>query len=318
MLLAAAFPERIASAREGARGLFMLSSGDMARLPKDDDLAGEPWIVAANVNAAGDVGRIFLAAPVAPADLRPMVRERDTVVWDMRQGGIVARREVRIGSLLLSSRPIKEQDRRLVADTICQAVRKDGERMLDFSDDAARLQRRVAAVAAWHPELDLPDVSTDAVLERAQEWLPPLLGRAETVAELRKIDIEAALRSMLSYEQMGEVDRLAPERVEMPTGSKIRIDYRQPDEPPVVSVRLQEVFGMRVSPRVDGGRRPVLMELLSPGYKPVQLTQDLESFWSGAYFEVRKELRRRYPRHSWPDDPVAAQAVRGVGRSRRV
>lgn len=318
MLLAAAFPERIASAREGATGLFMLSSGDMARLPKDDDLAGEPWIVAANVNAAGDVGRIFLAAPIAPADLRPMVTERDNVLWDMRQGGIVARREVRIGSLLLSSKPVKEQDRGLIADTICQAARKDGERMLDFSDDAARLQRRVAAVAAWHPELALPDISTAAVLSRAPEWLPPLIGKAETVAELRKIDIGAALRSMLSYEQMREVDRLAPERVEMPTGSKIRIDYRRPDEPPVVSVRLQEVFGMRVSPRVDAGRRPVLMELLSPGHKPVQLTQDLESFWAGAYFEVRKELRRRYPRHSWPDDPVAAQAVRGVGRSRRV
>lgn len=318
MLLAAAFPERIASAREGATGLYMLSSGDMARLPKDDDLAGEPWIVAANVNASEGVGRIFLAAPIAPADLRPMVSERDNVAWDMRQGGIVARRETRIGSLLLASKPIKVQDRRLIADAICQAARKDGERMLDFSDDAAGLQRRVAAVAAWHPELALPDISTAAVLSRAAEWLPPLLGKAETVAELRKIDVVAALRSMLSYEQMREVDRRAPERIEVPTGSKIRVDYRGADEPPVVSVRLQEVFGMRVSPRVDGGRRLILMELLSPGYKPVQLTQDLESFWSGAYFEVRKELRRRYPRHSWPDDPLAAQAVRGAVRSRRV
>lgn len=314
LLLAAAYPERIASAREGKHGLFMLSSGDMAQLPKDDDLSSEPWIVAANVNAREGVGRIFLAAPVCPQDLRPMVKERDNVAWDMKRGSVIAQREYRIGSLVLGSKPIREQSRELITDAICQAARKDGERMLDFSNAVTEWQRRVATVAEWHPEMGLPDVSTPSVLDKAPEWLPVFLGKATTVAEMKKIDILPALQAMLTYEQQREVDRLAPERIEVPTGSKIKVEYRAAAEAPVLRVRLQEVFGMAQTPRVDGGRRPVLMELLSPGYKPVQLTQDLGSFWKNTYFEVRKELRRRYPKHSWPDNPLEAEAVRGAKR----
>ena len=157
-------------------------------------------------------------------------------------------------------------------------------------------------------------MTTPAVLDRAPEWLPAFLGKATTVAEMKKIDILPALQAMLTYEQLREVDRLAPERFEVPTGSKIKVEYRVAAEAPVLRVRLQEVFGMAQTPRVDGGRRPVLMELLSPGYKPVQLTQDLGSFWKNTYFEVRKELRRRYPKHSWPDNPLEAEAVRGAKR----
>ena len=184
--------------------------------------------------------------------------------------------------------------------------------MLDFSDEVGNLQRRVAAVAAWHPELDLPDFSTEAVLAAAPQWLPPFIGRATTVVELKKIDLCAALWSLLDFAQQQAVDRLAPTHIAVPTGSRIRLEYRQGAEAPVLRVRLQECFGLVDTPRVDDGRRPVLMELLSPGFKPVQLTTDLRSFWSGTYFEVRKELRRRYPRHAWPDDPLAAEAVRGV------
>ncbi len=187
--------------------------------------------------------------------------------------------------------------------------------MLDFSDEVGNLQRRVAAVAAWHPELDLPDFSTEAVLAAAPTWLPPFVGRATTVQELKKIDLCAALWSLLSYAQQQAVERLAPTHIEVPTGSHIRLEYRQGADAPVLRVRLQECFGLLDTPRVDDGRRPVLMELLSPGFKPVQLTTDLRSFWSGTYFEVRAELRRRYPRHAWPDDPLAAEAVRGVRRN---
>ena len=176
------------------------------------------------------------------------------------------------------------------------------------------LQRRVAAVAAWHPELELPDLSTEAVLACAGQWLPPFLGRATTVQELKKIDVEQALWSLLDYSQQQAVDRLAPTHITVPTGSHIRVEYRLGAEAPVLRVRLQECFGLTDTPRVDDGRRPVLMELLSPGFKPVQLTQDLHSFWQDTYFEVRKDLRRRYPKHSWPDNPLAADPVRGVGR----
>lgn len=314
LLLASAYPERIASARDGRQGLYMLSSGDMAQLPKDDDLAHEPWIVAANVNARDGIGRIFLASPLDPTDLKPMVRERDNVMWDMKRGTIVAQREYRIGSLVLGSKQIKEENRELIVETICRAAQKDGERMLDFNDEVKSLQQRIATVGEWHPEMSLPDTSTSAILSEAPEWLPMYLGKATTVAELKKIDMAQVVRSMLTYDQQQSVDRLAPERIEVPTGSHIKVEYRAAAEAPVLRVRLQEVFGMERTPCVDGGRRPVLMELLSPGYKPVQLTQDLANFWRETYFEVRKELKRRYPKHSWPDNPLEAEAVRGAKR----
>ena len=177
--------------------------------------------------------------------------------------------------------------------------------MFDFSDDATRrLQLRIAAVAEWHPELDLPDVGADSLLARAADWLPMYIGRATTVAELRKIDIAAVIWGLLTYEQQTAVDSAAPTHIKLPCGRMARIDYRDGSDAPVVSARLQDCFGLTATPCVDGGRRPVLMELLSPGFKPVQLTQDLEGFWSNTYFEVRKELRRRYPKHRWPDNPL--------------
>ncbi len=314
LLLASAYPERIASARDGKHGLFMLSSGDLAQLPKDDDLVAEPWIVAANVNARDGVGRIFLASPLDPKDLKPMLRERDNVSWDMKKGCVVAQREYRIGSLVLGVKSIREENRELIVSAICRAAQKDGERMLDFSDEALSFQQRVSIVSRWHPELELPDLSTATVLDSAPDWLPMYIDKATTVAELKKINMADVLKSMLTYSQSQEVDRLAPERIEVPTGSHIRVEYRAAAEAPVLRVRLQECFGLASTPCVDGGRKPVLMELLSPGYKPVQLTQDLANFWRETYFEVRKELKRRYPKHSWPDNPLEAEAVRGVKR----
>ena len=186
--------------------------------------------------------------------------------------------------------------------------------MFDFNDRVTQLQQRLASVSSWHPELLLPDSSTESVLQQAPEWMPLYVGKATTTAELKKIDLCEVIWGMLSYEQQTAVERIAPTHIQVPTGSRIRVDYRQGAEAPVLSVRLQECFGMAETPCVDEGRRPVLMELLSPGFKPVQLTQDLHSFWQGTYFEVRKELRRRYPKHSWPDQPMEAPAVRGVKR----
>ena len=186
--------------------------------------------------------------------------------------------------------------------------------MFDFSEEVENLQRRVGAVAAWHPELELPDLSTEAVLERAGEWIPLYIGKATSVAQLKRLDLTAVLWGMLSYEQQQAVDRLAPTHIPVPTGSHIRLEYRQGAKAPVLRVRLQECFGLLDTPRVDDGRLPVLMELLSPGYKPVQLTTDLRSFWDGTYFEVKKELKRRYPKHAWPDNPLEADPVRGVKR----
>ena len=312
-LLAAAYPERIAKAWKDGVGRFCLAGGDLAAVDPSDPLAASEWLAVGSLHAApGGVGRIFLAAPLGASDLKPYIRRRDVVAWDSRQGSVAARRESRVGQLAVSAQPLSDVPREEIVRVICEAARKEGTSMLDFSDEVQNLQRRVAAVAAWRPELELPDLSTETVLERASEWLPPFIGKATTTAELKRIDLCAALWSLLTYPQQQAVDRLAPSHITVPTGSRIRVEYRQGADAPVVRVRLQECFGLTDTPRVDDGRRPVLMELLSPGFKPVQLTTDLRSFWEGTYFEVRKELKRRYPKHAWPDDPLAADPVRGV------
>ena len=312
-LLAAAYPERIAKAWKDGVGRFCLAGGDLAAVDPSDPLAASEWLAVGSLHAApGGVGRIFLAAPLGASDLKPYIRRRDVVAWDSRQGSVAARRESRVGQLAVSAQPLSDVPREEIVRVICEAARKEGTSMLDFSDEVQNLQRRVAAVAAWRPELELPDLSTETVLERASEWLPPFIGKATTTAELKRIDLCAALWSLLTYPQQQAVDRLAPSHITVPTGSRIRVEYRQGADAPVVRVRLQECFGLTDTPRVDDGRRPVLMELLSPGFKPVQLTADLRSFWEGTYFEVRKELKRRYPKHAWPDDPLAADPVRGV------
>ena len=312
-LLAAAYPERIAKAWKDGVGRFCLAGGDLAAVDPSDPLAASEWLAVGSLHAApGGVGRIFLAAPLGASDLKPYIRRRDVVAWDSRQGSVAARRESRVGQLAVSAQPLSDVPREEIVRVICEAARKEGTSMLDFSDEVQNLQRRVAAVAAWRPELELPDLSTETILDRAPEWLPPFLGKATTTAELKRIDLCAALWSLLTYPQQQAVDRLAPSHITVPTGSRIRVEYRQGADAPVVRVRLQECLGLTDTPRVDDGRRPVLMELLSPGFKPVQLTTDLRSFWEGTYFEVRKELKRRYPKHAWPDDPLAADPVRGV------
>ncbi|MCR5548659.1 MAG: ATP-dependent helicase HrpB [Bacteroidales bacterium] len=312
-LLAEAYPERIGKAAGEGRGRFLMSGGDSASVPDDDPVASCDWMVAAEMNTRkGGDGRIFLAAPLNPEDIRHLMKERDNVVWDSRKGGIVAQHERMLGSLVVSANAIHGGVREQILGAICEAARKEGTGMFDFNDEVGNLQRRVAAVAAWHPELELPSLDTECVLERASEWVPAFVGNATTVAELKKVDMCEVLLSLLTYPQRQAVERLAPSHITVPTGSRIRVEYRRGAELPVLRVRLQECFGMSDTPRVDDGRKPVLMELLSPGYKSVQLTADLRSFWSGTYFEVRKELKRRYPKHAWPDDPLQAEAVRGV------
>lgn len=182
--------------------------------------------------------------------------------------------------------------------------------MLSFTDELQNMQRRIAFIAARHPELELPSVDNDAVCRSAPEWGPLFVGNATSVVELKKIDLREVVWSRLTYDQQQAVDRMAPTHITVPTGSRIRLEYRLGAEVPVLRVRLQECFGLTDTPVVDGV--PVLMELLSPGFKPVQLTTDLRSFWQTTYFEVRKELRRRYPKHAWPDNPLDAEPVRGV------
>ena len=320
LLVAHAYPERIAHSTNSI-GSYRLASGANVQLDATDQQSAHSWLAIASIHSApGATGRVFLAAPLDPEDLNAeFVKEVDNISWDTKQGCVVMQREQRIGKLMLSEKPIHDADKEQMKSIVCEAMKKDGLTMMAWSEKAVeQVQRRVAQVAAWHPELALPDVSTEHLLSTAADWLPFYLeegGRVKSsVQELRKLNLAEIIWNLLPYEAQQEVDRLAPTHIEVPTGSHIRIDYRTGAEAPVLSVRLQECFGMERTPCVDDGKRPVLMELLSPGFKPVQLTQDLASFWQGTYFEVRKELRRRYPKHYWPENPLEAEAVRGVKR----
>lgn len=320
LLVAYAYPERIAHSTNSIGG-YRLASGANVQLDAADQQSAHSWLAVASLySATGTTGRVFLAAPIAPDDLeKEFVKEVDNIAWDTKQGCVVMQREQRIGKLILSQKPIHDADKERLKGIVCEAMKKDGLTMMAWSEKAVeQVQRRVAQVAAWHPEMALPDVSTEHLLSTAAQWLPFYLeegGRVKTsVQELRKLNLAEIIWNILPYEAQLEVDRLAPTHIEVPTGSHIRIDYRSGAEAPVLSVRLQECFGMESTPCVDDGRQPLLMELLSPGFKPVQLTQDLASFWQGTYFEVRKELRRRYPKHYWPENPLEAEAVRGVKR----
>ena len=320
LLVAYAYPERIAHSTNSIGG-YRLASGANVQLDAADQQSAHSWLAVASLySAPGTTGRVFLAAPIAPDDLeKEFVKEVDNIAWDTKQGCVVMQREQRIGKLILSQKPIHDADKERLKGIVCEAMKKDGLTMMAWSEKAVeQVQRRVAQVAAWHPEMALPDVSTEHLLSTAADWLPLYLeegGRVKTsVQELRKLNLAEIIWNILPYEAQLEVDRLAPTHIEVPTGSHIRIDYRSGAEAPVLSVRLQECFGMERTPCVDDGRQPLLMELLSPGFKPVQLTQDLASFWQGTYFEVRKELRRRYPKHYWPENPLEAEAVRGVKR----
>ena len=320
LLVAYAYPERIAHSTNSIGG-YRLASGANVQLDAADQQSAHSWLAIASLySAPGTTGRVFLAAPIAPDDLeKEFVNEVDNIAWDTKQGCVVMQREQRIGKLMLSQKPIHDADKERLKGIVCEAMKKDGLTMMAWSEKAVeQVQRRVAQVAAWHPEMALPDVSTEHLLSTAADWLPFYLeegGRVKTsVQELRKLNLADIIWNILPYEAQLEVDRLAPTHIEVPTGSHIRIDYRSGAEAPVLSVRLQECFGMERTPCVDDGKQPLLMELLSPGFKPVQLTQDLASFWQGTYFEVRKELRRRYPKHYWPENPLEAEAVRGVKR----
>ena len=310
-LIASAYPERIASAWAGNNAMFRLSNGQIAMAEHTDQLAHEPWLAIATLNAADDRGRIFLASPLDPTDLRSRIVEADNVAWDSRAGKVVAQREMRIGRLVLSAKPLHNIDRQEIDRVILAAIKKEGLSMLDFSRDSfVELQNRIQSVARWHEDKGWPDVSTQALMERADQWLSPYLGKSVTVADLKKIDIAEALLRSLDYDKQQALDKIAPTHVRVASGSNIKLEYQSNGGAPVLAVRLQECFGMAETPTVDEGRRPVVMHLLSPGYKPVQITQDLRSFWDGAYFEVRKELRSRYPKHVWPEEPWTEPATR--------
>jgi ATP-dependent helicase HrpB len=314
LLLAYAYPERIAAARPGNNAQFQLANGKIAQIGHRDDLAHESWLAVAHVDAREGMGKIWLAAPINPKDLAPMLKTKEVLKWDRKKGGLQAHSEIRIGSIVLGTRPLAKYPVGDVTEAILQAIREEGELLLDFNEEVEQFLLRIQSLKIWNPNQDWPEWSIASLCEKPETWIAPYLQNITKNEDFKKLNLVQILSSSLEFELQKLLERLAPASIEVPSGSKIKLQYRSDGQAPLLSVRLQELFGLLETPRINEGRIPVLIEMLSPGYKPVQLTQDLKSFWANGYFEVKKELKRRYPKHEWPEDPISAEAVRGVKR----
>ena len=314
-LLALAFPDRIAQRRGAGRGQYKLSSGRGAVLPAHDRLASHEYLAVAELDAGRIEGRIFLAAPLAKEVLlalfSPRLQREEKVYWEEESSSVKAQRLLRLGSLILEAAPLTRPSTEAVLAALLSGIRILGLAALPWSDKARELQVRLESMRFWQPEAGWPDLSDSCLLESLDQWLSPYLSGIRSAEQLRRIDLFAILSGMFDWQQRSRLDLEAPTHLTVPSGSQVRLRYT-PGEPPVLAVRLQEMFGLADTPKICNNRVPVLLHLLSPAQRPVQITQDLHGFWEGAYHEVKKELRGRYPKHHWPDDPWLAQPTRRI------
>jgi ATP-dependent helicase HrpB len=313
-LVAEAYPERIARQQEKQSTRYKLANGRMVRLPDHDPLLRETWLAVAQLDAGHGEGKIFLAAPVREDDLLHRAKENEVVKWDAERGTIVANLEKRIGNVVLSSKTLSKIPDELRIKILCEAVQTEGLKLLGWDDAQREWQARVSSLRTWRPYEGWPDVSDENLLKTTDAWLAPYLTTTFRKSEFLKLDLPQILTAIIPWELNSKLDKLAPARIQVPSGSFIKLNYFTDGAPPTIEVRLQEMFGLLETPAINEGRTKILLHLLSPGYKPVQVTQDLKSFWQTIYHEVRKELRMRYPRHHWPEDPWTAEAVRGAKR----
>lgn len=310
--LMAAYPERIGKQLEKNSERYKMSNGRVARLPDHDPLHREPWLAIAQVDAGNQEGKIFLAAPLDEEDLLALATEREIVSWDSTREMVIGSLEKRIGNLALDAKPISKISEEKKVEVLATVIRDKGLSFLGWDEEQRSWQARVESLRQWRPAENWPDVRDESLLEKLETWLGPFLPGLYKRSDLAKLDHDTILTTLLPWELSSKLNQLAPARLPVPSGSLIKLQYFPDGRPPVMEVRLQEVFGLLGTPAVNEGRTKVVMQLLSPGFKPVQVTQDLKSFWANTYAEVRKELRSRYPKHSWPEDPWTAQAVRGA------
>ena len=320
VLVALAYPERVARRRDPSSGRYQMVNGTGALLPGGSLLGREEYLAVAAVDGIGTEVRIFLAAPVAREDLlgvfRESVVEEEQVFWNPAEEAVVARHVRRLGAVSLEERGVPPRGEK-VREAMMEGIRRMGLGVIPWSKETDSIRSR----SEWLRRRglvrqDWPDLSEDRLLAELEGWLGPFLDGVTRRSHLARLDMVSVLRSLFTGGQWNDLERLAPETVAVPTGSRIRLDYGA-GEIPVLSVRLQEMFGQTDTPAVAGGRVSVLVHLLSPAGRPLAVTQDLRSFWTNAYGEVRKEMRGRYPRHVWPEDPLAASPTRKTKRAAR-
>ncbi len=309
LVLALAYPDRIARRRPGGEPRYQLSNGRGAFFGEVEPLATADWLAVADVDGDKREARIFLAAPLSMADIEEsfadLIGVRDEVAWDAREEAVRARRVRRLGALALKDEPLADADPALMVQALISGIRGIGLHALPWTRESLSLRARVNFLRRNAPEA-WPDMSDQALLDGIDEWLAPFLAGMSRRAHLSRLDMTAAIKARLDWPQQKALDERAPTHVAVPSGSRIAIDYDAGDEP-VLAVRLQEMFGLAETPRIGGGQMPLLLHLLSPARRPVQVTRDLASFWKNAYRQVKSDLKGQYPKHYWPDDPLQAE-----------
>jgi ATP-dependent helicase HrpB len=316
-LLAHAFPDRIARRHAGDLRRYQLANGRMAKLFDDSTLVGEPWLVASELRFDARDALLLRAAPVDERFLRSAFAERfsdrDETRWDVERRALVAERVRRFDGIVLDARPAGRADPAQAAQALTDAVRELGLDALPWSDGLRQWRARAQSLRDWMPELGLPDLGDAALLASLDDWLRPAFAGATRLEALSADALAEALKSPFDWPLRQRIDRLAPTHIEVPSGMQRRIEYATGDDgraaAPVLAVKLQELFGLADTPRVADGRIALTVHLLSPAGRPLQVTRDLRSFWENTYPEVRREMKGRYPKHPWPEDPWNAAAT---------
>ena len=310
LLLALAYPDRIAQRQRGTDARYRMANGRGALFQYPDPLGSEDYLVIADLDGGQQWARIDLAAPVSLHDLEALsanqIHVTDEVSWDEAAQVVRATRQRRLGSLELSEQGLSKPDPSMMSAALIQGIRRAGLDKLAWTTELRQWQARVAFLRRIEgQESQWPDLSDTALLRTLDDWLGPYLSGLTTLDRVTKLDLAQPLHALLTWEQSRQLERWAPTHLTVPSGSHVRVEYETSDLP-ILAVRLQEMFGCKDTPRLADGKIPVMLHLLSPAKRPVQVTQNLASFWANTYQEVRKELRGRYPKHAWPDDPLTA------------
>ncbi len=309
-----AYPERIARRRGGQTGVYLCEDGGEARIHEKDALAQSEWLAIAHWDP-GPPRKIRLAAALGVdevlGDHAERIKLAADVRWDAQNEIVVAEQQKRLGAIVLERRPIREGQADAVRVAMIAGIRSLGLQALPWTDSARQWQARVNSLHAWRPEEEAwPDVSDEALLATLEDWLAPFLEGISRRDHLSRLNLMDILNSQLDYSAQQKLSRLMPTHLEVPSGSHIGLEYSADGAPPVLAVKLQELFGLASTPTINEGRNRVLIHMLSPGQKPVAITQDLAGFWARGYADVKKDMKGRYPRHPWPDDPLTAPATR--------